>query len=104
MSNTLRIEPIQQPQIDDEFSLIDETGEEIAVVTGEAWAKKFAVVEGLIEIALQFIAECAECNHTGLVSVHIPGHDTVAEWDADEQPCPECTPARALLAQAGVVV
>jgi len=86
------------------YSLTHETGEEIAVVTSEAWAKKFAVTDGLIEIALQFVNECAECNHTGLVSIHIPGNDTVAEWDADDQPCPECAPARALLAKAGVPV
>jgi hypothetical protein len=101
----LRIEPVTQPEDPaGEYSLLDEQRTEVAVVTGKAWAKKFAVVEGLIEITLQFISECGECNHTGLVSRHIPGHDTVAAWDADDQPCPECTPARALLAQAGVVV
>lgn len=101
---TLRIEPVQQPEDScTEYSLIDSDNNEVAVVTGKAWAQKFAVVEGLIEIAQQFVSECGECNHTGLVSRHIPGHDTVAAWDADDQPCPECTPARALLAQAGVV-
>jgi hypothetical protein len=102
--SALRIEPVQQPETScTEYSIIDEAGEEIAVVTGKAWAQKFAVVEGLIEIVQQFVSECGECDGTGEVGIHICGHDTVAESDA-EGPCPECTPARSLLAAAGIAV
>lgn len=102
---TLRVEPVQTPENPaGEYSLLDEAGNEVAVVTGKAWALKFAVTEELLEVAQQYVSECGECDHTGLVSIHIPGHDTVAEWDADEQACPECTPVRALIAKAGGVV
>lgn len=103
--STLRIEPVQQPETEcTEYSLIDEAGEEIAVVTGKAWAQKFAVSDELLEVAIQSAKECGECNGTGLVGKHFPGHDTVAEWDADDQPCGECTPTRELIGRAGGVV
>lgn len=34
---------------------------------------------------------CPRCHGTKLVTIHVPGSDTVAAWDADDQPCPECS-------------
>lgn len=33
---------------------------------------------------------CERCHGTGLVTRHFPGNEGVPEWDADDQPCPEC--------------
>ncbi len=34
---------------------------------------------------------CERCNGTRLVTIHFHGNEGVPEWDADDQPCPECT-------------
>jgi hypothetical protein len=47
---------------------------------------------------LELAKECARCDGTGLVTRHFPGNEGVPEWDADDQPCPECEDIRAVLA------
>ncbi len=106
----LRIEPhchnspgslVQQPDTGcGKFSVLNEAGEEIAIVSGEAWAKKFAAIDELIAFAKTIASECARCDGKGTVSIHIPGVDTIAAWDADDQSCPDCEDARKLIAKA----
>lgn len=33
---------------------------------------------------------CKRCHGSKLVTLHFPGNEGVPEWDADDQPCPEC--------------
>jgi len=53
----------------------------------------------LLTLARQYASECAECNGTGLVTIHFPGNEGVPESDADDQPCGECADIRAVIAK-----
>lgn len=104
-THTLHIEPTTDPDDGSEYGILDQEGTELAVVYGgKPLAQLFATAEELLEVARQYVSECAECNGAGLVTIHIPGNEGVPEWDADDQPCPDCTPTRALIARAGGVV
>jgi hypothetical protein len=46
---------------------------------------------------LECAKECARCHGTGLVTIHFEGNEGAPEWDADDQPCPECEDIRAVL-------
>lgn len=46
---------------------------------------------------LEIAAQCPTCHGTGLRSLHFPGFEGAPEWDADDQPCPDCADIRAVL-------
>jgi hypothetical protein len=95
----LHIAPITADEADDaEYSVLDEEGVEIAVVTGKAWALKFAVSDELLELAIQFAAECLDCNGTGEQVVE---HDV---FGPQVTPCPDCAPIREVIRRANGAV
>lgn len=57
----------------------------------------------LLAFAKKIASECARCDGSGLISRHFPGIDTIAGFDADDQPCDECEDVRALIAKAETV-
>ena len=95
--STLRVEPVHL--LDDdcaEFSLIDEAGEEIAVVTGREWADKLAAAPELLELAQQFASECAGCGGSA-ETIHANGP---APEDEYSLPCEDCADIRKVIAKA----
>lgn len=68
---TLRIEPVQQPETScTEYSLIDETNSEVAVVTGREWAQKFAAADSLYE-SLSGLFDSRGCERANLDGSHV---------------------------------
>lgn len=63
-------------------------------------ASLFNAAPDLLAFAKQVASEYARCDGDGLISLHFPGVDTIAEFDADDQPCDECAEVRALIKKA----
>ena len=66
----------------------------------EANARLIAAAPDLLILAKKFASECAECDGTGLISIHVHGSDTQAAYDADDQPCPDCHDIRVVITKA----
>jgi hypothetical protein len=66
----LRVEPIQSPEKRrGEYSLLDDKGREIAVVTGKAWANKLAAVDDLLRAVKGLLPRYWRRGHMD----HMPG-------------------------------
>ncbi len=107
--STLRTAPLTSNVSDGaQYSVLDEDGAEIAVVTGKAWAKKFSCADELLEAAIEDAKACANCGGTGLVSRQYGGdgygNRCAGLADADDQKCEDCEDIRELIGRAGGVV
>lgn len=67
---TLRIEPVQTPEDPaGEYSLLDEAGNEVAVVTGKAWANKLSAADDLLRAVKGLLPRSWRRGHMD----HMPG-------------------------------
>lgn len=58
-----------------------------------------AVVADMLRLRdklMECAKECSRCDGAGLITIHGGGSGD-PEWDADDQPCPDCADIRELL-------